>query len=105
MGILGLFLTSDVEAFKDRPTTYRDWIYNDDSDSTGGNLSSLQKTGNEITIECIFTDDPTWVFECTKEQLAYILDRWYELTAWKVQEIVITRNGDTFTVEGHGFHD
>jgi|GEM_PF-4268926 len=41
-------------------------------------ISFLEKEGDNILIGCVhWVNDPyEWTFECTREQLAHILDRW-----------------------------
>lgn len=102
--MLGCFLTSDVGGPL-RAGWFKEWIFDDASEEIGGNFSFLEKEGDKIIIGCDhWVNDPyEWTFECTKKQLAYILDRWAELVILRPKEIIITQDDDTYIVEGHGF--
>lgn len=105
MSVLGTFLTSDAT----RPSSikfFREWIFDDRYKDTGGNLSFLEKENDAIIIGSSYADFPYgFIFECSKQQLAGILNRWKELIALQPQEIIIAKNGDTFTLEGRDFRD
>lgn len=103
-GILHLasFLTDDVG--QDGQPFIR--FLNDDSRTTTNcNYAYLEKINGKIIIG--FEDDQYEVplekqnvFETTKEQLHYIIDRWVELKKQDAKAILITRDGDKVTVEG-----
>ena len=105
MSNLVAFLTLDVGDCKG-DFSFKDWICDSQTESTSGNFSFLKKEGDNILVGCQFDGDPYRAcIRMPQTELISILNRWDELTAWKVQEIIITRNGDTFTVEGHGFRE
>ena len=106
MSNLAAFLTLDVGDFKGY-FSFKDWICDSQTESTSGNFSFLKKEGDNILVGCQFDSDPYRAcIRMPQKELIFVLDRWDELVdCWKAQEIIITRNGDTFTVEGHGFRE
>jgi len=108
LDMLGAFLHSDVGMdVKSRPCPFKNWIYDDQRQDTGSNFSFLEKKGEKIIIGCEhWKDDPyEWTFECTREQLAHILDRWAELVPLRPKEIIIIYDGETYFIEGRDFSD
>lgn len=101
--MLGAFLASDVVG-PWGAHVFKEWIFDDTSEDISGNLNFLEKENDRIIISSHFSDNPyEWTFECTKEQLAHILDRWAELVPLQPKEIIIIEDGDSYIVEGHGF--
>jgi hypothetical protein len=99
---LAYFLTDDVGP---SGRFFKNFLDDQTRTTTGGNYAYLEKIGNKIIIG--FEDDQyevplekQHVFETTKEQLKYIIDRWVELWHKDAKEILITRDGDKVTVEG-----
>ena len=102
--MLGAFLTSDVVG-PNGARSFKKWIFDERYPDANSNFSFLEKEGNNIIIGCDhWVNDPyEWTFECTKNQLAYILDQWAELVPLRPKEIIIIQDGDSFIVEGYDF--
>jgi len=101
--ILAFFLTDDVGP---EGQTFKEWIDSPTETETSSNASYLEKRNNGIIIGAEWDKfdgialGKQHVFETTKEQLKYIIDRWVELWHKDAKEILITRDGDNITVEG-----
>jgi len=99
---LAYFLTDDVHS---NGRTFKEFLDNPTETTTSSNYAYLKKIGNKIIIEFCWDKGNVplkqqEVFETTKEQLKYIIDRWVELWHKDAKEILITRDGDKVTVEG-----
>jgi|GEM_PF-3208316 len=108
LDMLGAFLGMDVGTdVENGQPPFKAWIYDDRYENTGSNFSFLEKEGDKIIIGCEhWKNDPyEWIFECTKKQLAHILDRWAELVPLRPKEIIIIYDGETYFVEGRDFPD
>ena len=100
---LAYFLTDDIGPRDGQ--FFKEFLNDTTRTTTNSNYAYLEKIGNKIIIG--FEDDQyevplekQHVFETTKEQLKYIIDRWVELWHKDAKEILITRDGDKVTVEG-----
>jgi len=97
---LAMFLGSDAQWKKH---TWREWLDENDSRETCGNITCLIKRGNNVSIYQAWDDeeDPkSPSFEITIENLKYILDRWAQALKEKPQKVIITQDdSDNVTVD------
>ena len=99
--MLGAFFRSDVGC---DISSFKDFLLDQGQEDTASNFSFLEKEGNNIVIGCLYSEDPyEWTFETTIKQLIEILDQWEKLCKLEPQEIIITREGDSITLEGKDF--
>jgi putative oxidoreductase len=104
LSILGLFFATDVGC---PATTWDDWIYDDENGlETGGNITFLEKEGEDIYI-CIpyddegfkIPDDPSEKLKISRANLMELILDWKEKVCKKMpQEVTITYENNIFTL-------
>lgn len=98
MEVLGSFLSSDVGCYW---PSFKEWAKEEGDSVTGGNLSYLEKKDNHIIIAYephIF--GPTTGFKITKQAFIDVLNDWEKVCEEEPPYILITYDGQQFTVEG-----
>lgn len=94
---IATFLTTDFISFG---KYFKEWISTDDS-GTGGNISYLDREGDEIVLSfdpVLF--GPEVIFKASQAQFLNIMLLWEKLCHEGWNEIIITLNGDEVTMEG-----
>ncbi len=102
MYILGSFLASDVRG---SGNSFGEWLDMEDNFCCSGNITYLEKEGNEIWLSDLYgeEDPPLHYCKLTREQFLYILDTWKKLYKQNPEEIILTKDGDDIKMEGRGF--
>lgn len=100
MEVLGHFLTSDVGCYW---PSFKEWAEGNEYPRIGGNLSDLEKEGDYILLKLDEYIDPELVvFKIPKQAFIELLNAWGKMCKQKPPHILITYNGQRFTVEGQG---
>jgi hypothetical protein len=99
MSILGCFLSSDVRC---RTTGgFRSWFYNDALEGADGNITSLDKEGNDIVLTDLYSEEenPTEL-RMPRDQFIKLLDEWLDVVCVKKPaEVIITEVNGEFVLE------
>lgn len=102
-----LFILADFlkDGIREEAEYVKKWLDDSTSFATGVLYEiNLEKVDNKIILRYGWAYDLPLeeqnIFETTKEQLHYIIDRWLELRQQKPKEILLTRDGDKVTIEG-----
>ena len=96
MTILGHFLATDVGY---RPSSFEEWGFNDDwGDSTNGNLTALEKDGNDILLSDLYSEEKNPVaLRMTRQQYVQVITDWKEkVCKSKPKEVTIKYENDQF---------
>src|SRR5690606_37315524 len=87
--------------------TWDDWIYDDEKGlETGGNITHLEKEGNDIYISLPYDyenreipEDHSEKLKISRDNLAQLIEDWKEnVCKKKPQEVTITYENDMFTL-------
>lgn len=99
MCILGNFLGSDVRC---RVTGgFRDWFYNDAYEGASGNITTLDKEGEDIVLMDMYSEeeDPTEL-KMTRDQFIKVLNEWLDVVCInKPREVTIREVDGEFVFE------
>jgi len=97
MNILGDFLISDVY----RPSSFREWFFDQSTPYASGNLTSLKKENGYVFLWELYSEEtsPTKL-KVTYFQFLKLLDDWEEkVLKPRPKEVIIKYENDEFTVE------
>ncbi|MCX5925490.1 MAG: hypothetical protein NT124_04340 [Candidatus Dependentiae bacterium] len=100
MTILGRFLRSDVGG-SGRPF-FREWALESiDGDICGGNITILEKVGDDIVLADEYSDEPVPTkLKMTTKQFVLIFDEWQKkVVKLKPKEVIIKYENDQFFIE------
>src|SRR5690606_12084368 len=87
--------------------TWDDWIYDDEKGlETGGNITHLEKEGNDIYISLPYDyenreipEDHSEKIKISRDNLAQLIEDWKEKVCKRMpQEVTITYENDIFTL-------
>ena len=98
MCILGTFLATDVGCYS---PSFKKWVLDEKINSFGGNYSSIDKEGEYLFVGCEFELEGPYL-KIHKDEFIKILDTWEQFCKTRPREILITKDNDTFTIEGKG---
>jgi len=98
MCILGRFLASDVGCYW---PSFKEWIFNEPSLYTGGNITNLEKEGDCIIISDQFSEKPDGgpYFKVSKQAFYDLLSDWEKTCKQKPNEVLITYDGHKFEIK------
>jgi len=98
MGNLGSFLASDVGCLM---VVFRDLVFDNTITAADGNVTSLEKEGDFIILGDLYSEnkDGGPYLKIHKDEFIKILDAWEQFCKTKPREIIITKEGETFTIE------
>jgi hypothetical protein len=99
MGLLGLFLSSDV-GFR-VAESYKQWALEDSDDTTAGNITSLDKIKGYIYLYDLYSEEkiPTKL-KMSCQQFAQLMDDWEnKVCKQRPTEVMIKHENDQFTIE------
>jgi hypothetical protein len=101
MSNLGFFLATDVGCYSKH---YREWVLDENMSGFGGNFSNVDKEGDYLFIGCEFSEekDRGPYLKIHRDELIKILDTWEQFCKTRPKEILITQDGETFTIESKG---
>ncbi len=99
MCILGNFLTDDVGCYD---PTFRNWLFEDESDALDGNITVLEKKGNNIILGDLLSEqeDGGPYLTIRIDEFLRILNEWEQFCITKPKEIIITREKGVITLKG-----
>ncbi len=99
MCILGSFLASDVGCYS---PSFRDWIFEDQFYSMEGNITVLEKKGNNIVLSDLFSEqeDGGPYLTIRIDEFLRILIEWKQFCKTKPKEVIITQENGKITLEG-----
>lgn len=98
MCILGRFLFSDVGS---DISFYKEWLLDNKYNSTGGNITELDRVGNYILLSDAYSEEdvPTKA-KMTSAQFLKLLTTWEEkVLKLKPKEVIIKHENDEFIIE------
>jgi hypothetical protein len=98
MDILGIFLTDDVS---DRPSSFREWFFDDNSFYASSNATSLSKENGYVLLSDLYSEEnePTEL-KMTYSQFLQILDDWEKkVIKQKPKEVIIKHENNEFYIE------
>jgi hypothetical protein len=98
MGILGCFLASDVGCYS---ASFKEWALYDQDTLTGGNITDLEKDGDDILLNDQYSEQPDKgpYFRIPKQQFIKLFDEWEKICKEKPQEVLIEWDGKCFAVQ------
>jgi len=98
MCILGCFLVSDVGCYW---PSFKEWIFNEPSLYTGGNITNLEKEGDYIIISDQFSEQPDGgpYFKVSKQAFYDLLSDWEKNCKQKPNEVLIMYDGHKFEIK------
>jgi hypothetical protein len=103
IGILGLFLTSDVRCSKDGVSFFKEWALNDQWMVVSGNITRLEKDSNYILLSDLYPDEEyagPIELRIKKTEFIKVLDIWFnKICKEKPKEITITEKDGEFSIE------
>src|SRR5438128_1232438 len=97
ISILGCFLSSDVRC----NNGFRNWFYNDASPGASGNITILDKEGDDIVLMDMYSEEknPTEL-RISKDQFIKLLNEWLDVICLnKPAEVIITEVNREFILE------